>query len=541
MLFPATLRGRLFLVLLLSLIGLVILTSVALFSQHRSLMEDRMVKTRHLVEAASGVVAHFHELQTQGAMTEADAQAAALATLKAMHYEKTEYFWVNDMAPKMIMHPAKPELDGKDLSDFKDPNGKYLFKEFVETVQKSGAGFVQYEWPKPGSSSPVPKISYVSGFTPWGWIVGSGIYIDDVQQIFRQQALTLAGLALATTALIGLLLLVLIRSITQPIAEFKQTMQTIEKTRDLSLRVQVKGKNEISQVGDSFNRMVESFHTAIHQVITSSHAVRGLAEKLSQSARQVASGSQEQTQACAAMAAAVEETKASIDQVSSNSADARNIAEKSGQVSLEGKRIVESAAGEMTRIALSVQESARHIVALGEMSERISSIVTVIKGIADQTNLLALNAAIEAARAGEQGRGFAVVADEVRKLAERTAQSTLEISSMIERIHTDTQDAVHSMNEGSARVHDGVALAKDAGDSMAGIHAGADQVIVAVSDIVYALQEQNLAAQLILQNVERIVDMATHNGNETSAIADMTENMLSVAQQLETVAEQFKV
>lgn len=211
------------------------------------MLEDRKIKTRHLVESATGVVRRFHELQTQGKMTEADARSAALATLKQLRYEKTDYFWVNDMQPRVLMHPIKPELDGKDASSIKDPEGNALFVEFVDTVKKSGSGFVEYLWPKPGFDHPVPK---VSGFAPWGWIIGSGIYIDDVDQTFRAHALSLGLIILVLAGLIGGLLSFLVHQISSDIHGLKQTMTTIHDTTDFFVAAG-EGQGKRRAVGNS--------------------------------------------------------------------------------------------------------------------------------------------------------------------------------------------------------------------------------------------------------------------------------------------------
>ncbi|MCK9283999.1 MAG: methyl-accepting chemotaxis protein [Rhodocyclaceae bacterium] len=541
MLTPRTIRGKLLCVLLLSIIGFLVVTAIALVTERSTLMLDRETKTRHLVEAATTLVAHYHDLQNKGQLTEADAKTAAIEALRAMRYEKSEYFWVNDMTPTMVMHPFKPELEGKSLADFKDPSGLAVFVEFAETVKRDGAGFVHYLWPKPGFDQPVPKVSYVSGFQPWGWVIGSGIYLDDVNSIFRERAIELIATVLAGSLLITTMLMLLIRSISRPIDEIRKVMRSIGETQDLSRRVDTRNRDEIAEIGRAFNDMVGSFQDLIRRVMDSAHEVMELSSRVAASAHHVALSSDEQNQASGSMAAAIEETKASIEQVASNSSDAHQIAERAGSLAQQGEEIVANAAGEMSRIAVAVTSSAQRIETLGEMSNQIVSIVNVIREIADQTNLLALNAAIEAARAGEQGRGFAVVADEVRKLAERTAQSTLEIGRTIEGIRSGTLEAVNSMHEGSARVQGGVTLTEKAGKSMAEIRVGAGQVIAAVSDIALAMQEQSAATNLVVENVDRIVTMAERNNADTNEIAQNAEQLEKLAGSLTRMVDQFKV
>ncbi|MBY0341708.1 MAG: methyl-accepting chemotaxis protein [Rhodocyclaceae bacterium] len=538
---PVTIRARLIFILLLTLAGLLTLTGTSLYSAYHNLFEDRKVKTRHVVEVASSVVKHYHARQAAGAMSEADAKAAALAALKAMRYEKDDYFWVNDMHPNMVMHATKPELDGKDLSGIKDPNGTFLFNEFVKTVRANGSGFVAYAWPKPGKDKPQSKISYVQGFAPWGWVIGSGIYIDDVQEIFRGEAITLGLILIINILVIGVLALFIVRSISGSIGSIQRAVQDIRNSRNLTLRVPDGGRDEMAQIAAAFNELVGVFQNTIRHVLASSSQVKQLSTELSNAADSVAQASIRQSEASTAMAAAVEEAQANIEHVSDNARAAHNKAEEAGNASVDGKRIVEHAADEMVAIASAVGESAQHIQQLDEMSDRISLIVTAIKEIADQTNLLALNAAIEAARAGEQGRGFAVVADEVRKLAERTAKSTEEIGDMIGNIHTGTQQAVASMQHGNARVSGGVELARAAGQSIGQIRSGADEVISAVRDIAYALEEQTQATELMVQNVEQIASHAQNNSEATLGIAASANRLETLAQSLEVEVSGFRV
>jgi diguanylate cyclase (GGDEF)-like protein/PAS domain S-box-containing protein len=197
------LRARLLMIVAVALAAMVLISTLALVNERASLMEDRAAKTRHLVESAYSVLQHFHSLQQGGDLTGEQARRGAIDTLRTMRYDGREYFWINDMQPRMVMHPMMPELEGKDLSGFTDPNGKRLFVKFVATVRKDGAGFVDYLWPKPGSNQPVPKISYVKGFAPWGWVIGSGIYVDDVNRIFWDRMRWQIGIISAAILLLG--------------------------------------------------------------------------------------------------------------------------------------------------------------------------------------------------------------------------------------------------------------------------------------------------------------------------------------------------
>ena len=558
-----TIRSKLIAVLLTSIAGMVVVSTLSLFAERDTLMDDRKIKTRHLVESAYGILAHFSDRQKKGEMSEDDAKAAALALLKSMRYEAKEYFWINDLGkpvPKMVMHPTLPALDGKVLDDQKFNkatlkqagskgtterlDNKNLFVAFVEVAEASGDGFVTYMWPKAIAGGGVttelyPKLSYVKKFEPWGWVIGSGIYIDDVDEIFRHRAMTSTGIDFLIAAAIGGFLFFLIRGISQPIRQIRDSITSIQETRDLSKRVAIEGNNEISEIGHVFNQMLGSFQELIRGVIASSHEVMELTSHLSRSAIQVAQASGEQSSASASMAASLEQTQASIQQVASNSGDAQEIAREAGHLSGQGESIVDSAANEMTNIASSVQESARFIQELGVHSESISAIANVIKEIADQTNLLALNAAIEAARAGEQGRGFAVVADEVRKLAERTTKSTLEITGMIDQIQSGTAKAVRSMQDGSSRVNEGVTLARDAGESMNRIRDGATRVIAAVEGITLALREQSAATEHVVANIGRVVSLAERNSAETGEIALTAERLEGLSKQLTEAVNTF--
>jgi methyl-accepting chemotaxis protein len=265
------------------------------------------------------------------------------------------------------------------------------------------------------------------------------------------------------------------------------------------------------------------------------------ATDVSSSAAQVSEGSIEQSSAASSMAAAIEEMTVGIDQIAEHAQTAHEVSTESGVLSEEGGRIVDGTVAEMQKIADTVNQSATIIEELGRHSASISAIVNVIKEIADQTNLLALNAAIEAARAGEQGRGFAVVADEVRKLAERTTSSTQEISSMIGVIQKGTAGAVASMQAGVARVAEGVDLSRRAGASISRIKDGASRVRGDVSDISNSLREQSAASNEIARSVERIAQMSESNSAAVQGTARTARELERLATELQSEVKRFRV
>jgi len=309
---------------------------------------------------------------------------------------------------------------------------------------------------------------------------------------------------------------------------------------DLTVNVQLQQGDNSSLLANMRN-MQEQLRNMVGQVLTNAGQLTDAAAHLASSAQQVSVSSQHQSEAASSMAATVEEMTVSFDHVSANAGEAHAIAKRAGDLSSEGGAVVHGAVEEMSKIAEAVNQSAQIIQTLGDHSSQISAIVRTIKDIADQTNLLALNAAIEAARAGEQGRGFAVVADEVRKLAERTTQSTQEISGMIDSIQNSTQSAIASMEEGRSRVDEGVAMACRAGESMDQIRDGAKQVVSEVNDITAALREQSAASNQVAQNVEKIAQMTEENSAAVGEIAHAARDMEHLAGQLQGAVSRFRV
>ena len=346
----------------------------------------------------------------------------------------------------------------------------------------------------------------------------------------------------AIQVLLSLLInFILRRFVSIPTGRMQAEISRVSETGDFTRRLEVKSNDEIGQTARSFNALMESLQTAFRQVHEGIERVADSSHSLSTSSQQVANGSSSQSDAASAMAATVEQVTVSIAHVSEGAQEALRISKDSSERSERSGEIIQRAAEEMMGIANTARQTSSSIENLGEQSNQISVIVNVIKEIADQTNLLALNAAIEAARAGEQGRGFAVVADEVRKLAERTAKSTQEITNMITVIQNSSRVAVSEMAAMVNQVDDGVALAKQAGEAIVQIKMESGDVTRTVGDISSALTEQSKASHDIAVQIEKVSQMTEMNSAAAEEAAHAATQLESLAEEMRTAVNRFKI
>jgi methyl-accepting chemotaxis protein-2 (aspartate sensor receptor) len=432
-----------------------------------------------------------------------------------------------------VIHPS---AEGKNLLDVKDKNGVAVIRGLID----QGRGISYYWWQNPGDKEAREKLVAMQPFEKWGWLVATSAYSDEfVHEVRAIQIQIAVAAVLATGVLVGAMIVMSRRWITRPLQRAVAVTQRVSDV-DLTQHIETDSNDEVGALLRALDNMSAHLRSMIGEIDA---GIRGLADnahKLSVASDAVASSSGTQSQSAVVMASAVEQMTGSIQQVAEHAESCRGLAETSGDVSESGIEVINQAISSMSMIADTVRQSAEAVLHLGDESKAISRIVNVIREIADQTNLLALNAAIEAARAGEAGRGFAVVADEVRKLAERTSLSTQEITRMVDDIQNGAETAVVSMKKGEGQVEEGVALAGEAGGRISDIKTGASQVSSAVIGISDALREQSAATREIARNVETIAEQAVHNHTQASATADTAREMEVLSTQIRASISRFR-
>ena len=549
-----TVGRKIYALICLSFVGLLGTTFLGSRELASSLTQQKQIELRHLGEVALGIVKEEHAAAQKGDVSAADAQKRAMARVAALRYGSNDYFWINDMHPKMVMHPIKPEMNGNDLSAYKDPNGKLLFVDFVDTVRKSGAGFVPYEWPKPGFEKPQPKLSYVVGFAPWNWVIGTGVYIDDVNAqtwASTQRSLIAAGSILLFALAVSILVA---RSITSPLRHMTAAMNDLASG---NLAVEVPGIGRGDEVGEmakaveifkdnavarqaleaerreaetraatgrkaDMNKMANDFETAVGQIV---EAVSSASSQLEVSAGTLTTTAERAQKLTATVAAASEEASSNVQSVASATEEmASSVNEISRQVQASARMAVD-AVGQARVTNDRVSE-------LSKAATRIGDVVELINTIAGQTNLLALNATIEAARAGEAGRGFAVVASEVKALAEQTAKATGEIGQQVSGIQAATQESVNAIQAISGTI-------EKLSEISSTIAAAVEEQGAATQEISRNVQQASMGTQQVSANITDVQRGASETGSASSQVLAAAQSLSGDSNRLKLEVGKF--
>ena len=533
---------RLWLILIVAVLMLFTLAVAMLKQIHDDLYDAKAQKTMHVVQTASGLLEYYQGLESSGKLTREQAQQQAMDAIRGLRYNQTDYFWINDLKPVMIMHPANPKLVGQDLSGVKDPDGFQVFNEMVTLAKAKGAGMVNYRWPKPGASEPVQKTSYISLFTPWGWIIGSGVYVDDVQAEFQQQVLKALSISAGIILVMALLLTVIGRSIAGPLNATVEAMASIASGEsDLTRSLETHGKDEITQLAGHFNAFTAKLRGVVSQLQQSAVGLGQASSELGNNAVQAQERSQQQSLQMEQVATAINEVTYGVQDVAKNAEHAASEMRSAQSQAQQGQANIDSSLKQIDHLSGTISQAVDVIRTLASESTQIGGVLEVISSIAEQTNLLALNAAIEAARAGDQGRGFAVVADEVRLLAQRTQKSTAEIQAMIERLQSHSDAAVKVISDSSRSSQLTIEQAHLAGQSLTSISQALQNLNGLNASIASATLQQSHVVEDINQNVTQAAQLSQGTAIAAEQSSAASAQLKGLSEQLNGLLRQFRV
>ncbi|WP_409420166.1 methyl-accepting chemotaxis protein [Pseudaeromonas sp. ZJS20] len=508
------------------------------------LAERRDQLSKYLALARSAIAADYEAEDTQAQ------REKVKGILRALRYESDGYFFVYDYQGINQVLGPKPELEGKDLSGLQDETGKYFIRDIIAAARQ-GDGFVQYLWPKPSTKQTVAKLSYSLPLERYGWVLGTGFYIDDIDQQLanihlardaelQQQLFRSLWVSLALLLLTVLLTLWVANRISRPLAGVAAALRAIASgDGDLTQRLPVRSQDEIGQVAQAFNHFVEQIQALVREVGSTGEELAQASDQLSGLAERYNGQMQAHRRETEQVVTAVTEMSSTAQEVANSAAQAAEATSAAAQASDSASAVVGDAIASIHGLVAEVNAASEVISDLSQQTANIGSVVEVIRSIAEQTNLLALNAAIEAARAGEQGRGFAVVADEVRSLAGRTQQSTHEINDMLQRLQAGVKDAVEAMQAGQLRSEQTVTEAARISDSLAGMGASVGTINDMNLQIASAAEEQNAVSEEINRNLVAISQIVEQLSSAAESTEQTTQSLAASGHRLRELIGRF--
>ena len=514
------------------------------------LLSDAKSTLQSYVAVAMTTIKPLYDAAAQG---DDAARAQAIKLLSNITYGKDGYFFGYDSNTVRLFKAKDPEGVGKSFKDNRDPNGVYVNRDLVKVAQ-DGTHYLQYSSPLPGNNKVlVPKLGYTEYLPKWDMAVGTSVNLDGieaqvavveakVQERMQGVVLSIVGVAVVVLVLLAAAGMLLANTILRPLNQMKANLDDIAAGEgDLTRRLNITSQDELGQLAGSFNRFVDKIHGLVRQITEMTAQLTGLVTQVSDQANRSDQAMERQRHETDQVATAINEMSAAAQEVAKSAQNAAVAAQQTDEEGQAAKRVV---AGSIVKIHALVDDIRSSGVSLDSLQKDVSSIVSVlgvIRSIAEQTNLLALNAAIEAARAGEAGRGFAVVADEVRALASRTQISTQEIQGMIDRLQAGTQSAVEAMRRSSEAGDGTSAQANEAGaslDTMAQLIATINSMNAQIAS---AAEEQTAVAEEINRSVHQIAVAVDNVADETQLGAQTSRSLADLGQRLGSLVGQFRI
>jgi methyl-accepting chemotaxis protein len=514
---------RLFIIAACACAGLIAIAVFALSTLHNTMLEDRRREIYTVLNLAAKQVEYFQNQEKAGHLSTAEAQAHAIEALAALRDGKSTYIWTRTEGALSLVHP-NPALIGKVDFGATLPNGKTTWQNYLDRLSNERFAFFDDVVARPGETVPVAKINGVTKVAGWNWIMGFGVYADDITEAYWQLAFKFLLAGLFVLLVVVTVAYRMSRSIYTALGgEPREVAGVTSNIANGDLRHVMQDKYPPASLMAAVAQMQGGLRSMIMDIKQVAEELKGTSSSLGVQMQNIDDASQHTSEATTMTAAAVEEMSVTIDHISGNARMTQVNSERSTALAIEGERLVAQVTVAIADVSQQIAHSSGQIAGLVARADEINGITSVIKNIASQTNLLALNAAIEAARAGEQGRGFAVVADEVRQLAQRTAQATEEITTMVADIQSDTASAVDGMAKVEPKMNTVSSLADKAAVALRDINAESAATLAQVREMAAATSEQSQASSSVAQNVELIANMVKASA-ESVSIANVDVN-----------------
>lgn len=533
-----TIKSKLASIVVLSAILIAMACAYNLVQQRNSSLQERESKLSAQVEAVISLTQHFYNLRSE--LGEETAKQQALNAIEALRYDANNYFWVLNQDLTVVQHPLKPALNGQSAQNFKDGAGKYHWREMV-TISNTPEqkGFLEYQWKSPQGELK-DKISYVQLFPEWNWIIGTGIMVSDIQDAFYALAIKEAVVALFLSALLFVLGYMISNNILVPLHRLIAHTHKIADG-DLRVRMNMSRKDELGDMSQQIDHMMDKLQSTLRTANESAHYSSTMASQIAQASEEAATSVNSQHAQLEMLSTAMTEMSATISDVATNAESTSESTNKVVHHAEQNDEAMKLTSQSISNVSDNISLAHDLVADLQAGVNEINNVVSVISDVSEQTNLLALNAAIEAARAGEQGRGFAVVADEVRNLASRTQNSTSEVQHTIENLTKQANKTFAAMQTSNDNVEQSVQASENTRKQLDLIVDEMQNANDMVAQIAAASEQQSAVATEMNESVTGIHLAANEVLQASQSLAEDSQTMANTAEHLTQQLKYFKV